>query len=215
MQTLQDLAATLVVRGYKMSDFDAIGIAVPNRIENDMIVEILEDGSELTFDLAATLERRWNTTVYVDRTATAAAVGCYASQDVYESVAFHAQAVGNPVADEGYVINGEPLSGYNGHSGLLGPVASGFELSMPLTDVAWNVNGIRQLVARYITGLACTIAPEAVYVWCDLLPEMDELHDELAKLLPESAIPVLFDIADYDSYVLMGELALCMQRVAK
>ena len=39
-------------------------------------------------------------------------------------------------------------------------------------------------MARYVTSLACTIAPQVIYVWCDLLPQMDELREELEKVLP-------------------------------
>lgn len=214
IRTLEDLAATLRVQGWKTSEFDGIGVGVPG-IVNDGVVIQLVDGEELHYDLKTKLEEMWGTKVFVDYNATAAAVGCYVTQDKYESIAFHAQAVGLPDGEEGYVIEGKPLIGRNGRSGHLGPLASGFALSMDLEDSAWRVTGMRELVGRYLASLACTIAPEAIYVWCDLLPDMDELREELAKTLPESAIPDLVEVIDYDECLLVGVEALCLKRLEK
>ena len=213
IRTLNDLAATLLVQGWKTSAFDAIGLAVPGVVNNGVLVE-QRNGEEVQYDLASKLEELWDTKVFVDYNAMAAAVGCYVSQDKYENVAFHAQAVGVPDGEEGYVVNGQPLYGHNGRSGHLGPLAAGFALEMDVVDAAWRVGGMRELVGRYLASLACTVAPEAVYVWCDLLPDMSELREELEKSLPASAVPELFDVADYDSCVLAGELALCLRRIA-
>ena len=135
------------------------------------------------------------------------------SQEKYENVAFHAQAIGIADGEEGYVIEGRPLVGRSGHSGHLGALASKFQLGMDVEDAAWRVSGMRELVGCYLSSLACTIAPEVIYVWCDLLPDMDELREELEKTLPASAVPALVEVSDYDDCVLMGELALCLDRL--
>lgn len=213
IQSLEDLAATLRVQGWKMQEFDAIGFAVPGVVHDNAIIAETQ-GTETRYELGEKLSELWGTKVFVDYNATAAAVGCYVTEDAYESVAFHAQAIGVPDGEEGYVVNGAPLVGTSGRSGHLGPLAAGFALDMELEDAAWRVTGMCQLVGRYLASLACTIAPEAIYVWCDLLPDMDELHDELAKTLPESAIPKLIGVADYDGCVLLGEMALCLKRLS-
>lgn len=110
---------------------------------------------------------------------------------------------------------GQPLVGKGGHSGHLGSLAEGFALDMDLEDAAWRVKGMRQLVGRYLEGICCTIAPEVIYVWCDLLPDMDDLTEELRKTLPESAVPQLVGVSDYDDCVLTGELALCLRKLAE
>ena len=211
---LEDLAATLRVEGWKTSEFDAIGIAVPGIVDKGVITDI-RDGKEIRYDLAAKLQELWGTTVYVDYNASAAAVGCYVSQDEYENVAFHAQAVGIADGEEGYVVEGKPLVGRTGHSGHLGPLAPTFSLGMDVEDAAWRVSGMRELVGRYLASLACTIAPDVIYVWCDLLPDMDDLRTELLKTLPAAAVPALVDVANYDECVLVGELALCLDRLKK
>jgi len=212
IRTLEDLAATLCVQGWSMNEFDAIGLAVPGVVDNGVIVE-QANGNMSGFDISGKLSELWGTKVYVDFNAIAAAVGCYVTQDEYENVVFHAQAIGIPDGEEGYVVNGVPLEGRGGRSGHLGPLAKGFALDMDLEDASWRVRGMLQLVARYLSSVACTIAPEVIYVWCDLLPDMDELKEELLKSLPPAAIPELVGVADYDECVLVGELALCLRRL--
>lgn len=213
-QTLEDLAATLRLKGWKVNEFDAVGIAVPEMVDNGIVVRLHEDGGMDRFDMRAAIESLWNTKVFVDHNATAAAVGCYVSQDEYENVAFHAQTIGVPGGEEGYVVEGKPLVGRSGYSGHLRPLASSFSLQMDLEDAAWRVDGMCELVARYVASLACTIAPEIIYVWCDLLPDMDELREELEKMLPPAAIPELREVTDYDGCVLLGEMALCLNRLS-
>lgn len=214
-QTLEDMKATLRLKGWKTDEFDAVGIAVPEMVDDGIVVRMRDEGGADHHDMRASIEELWNTKVYVDHNTTAAAVGCYVSQDEYENVAFHAQTIGVPGGEEGYVVEGRPLVGRSGYSGHLRPLANSFSLQMDLEDAAWRVDGMCELVARYITSLACTIAPEAIYVWCDLLPHMDDLREELEKVLPPAAIPELKEITDYDGYVLLGELALCLDRLAQ
>lgn len=213
VRTLDDLAATLRIQGWKTDEFDAIGVAVPGVVDDGIFIQE-RDGEEVRYDLAGKLKKLWGTEVFVDYNATAAAVGCYASQDEFESIAFHAQAIGVPSGEEGYVVDGKPLVGRHGRSGHLGPLGPVFTLDMGLEHAAWRVGGMGQLVGRYLASLACTIAPEAIYVWCDLLPDMEELHDELAQILPEGAIPKLHAVADYDDCVLVGEMALCLGKLS-
>lgn len=58
------------------------------------------------------------------------------------------------------------------------------------------------------------VAPQAIFVWCDLVPDMDELREELHKTIPSLVIPELVAVSGYDGLVLMGELSLCLQRLA-
>ena len=213
MREVTDLAETLLMDGYRMSDFDAIGIAIED-LENGDVATPVRNDEKARREMGARLEKLWGVPVFFDHNATAAAVGCYMMQDQYENVAFHAQAVGVASGAEGYVVDGRPLIGRGGRSGHLGRIAEGFALGMDLQEACWRVTGMRELVARFLANLACTIAPDVVYVWCDLLPDMDELREELATMVPATVIPKLVEVSDYDDCVLVGELALCLRKLA-
>lgn len=213
IHALDDLMATLRVTGYTLDMFDAIGIAIPGIVDNGIANIENISGEPVMYDIAGELSKIWGVPVYVDNLAIAAAAGCYVMQDKWDDVAFHAQTVGVAACDEGLVIGGLPRAGRAGFAGNLSYLANEFSLSMDLDDAAWRYDGTRELVAHYLAATICTVSPQAIFVWCDLLPDMDDLHDELCKTLPEHAIPQLIAVSDYDGLTLMGVLALCLQRL--
>ena len=208
-----DLIVTLKLNGYPIESFDAVGIAVPAIVDNGPGVQHVK--GQVHVDVADRMSERFGVPVYVDNNATAAAAGCYISQSEWDDLVFHAQAVGDPACDEGYVLDGRPRVGRGGFSGNMRYLAQSFALSMGVDEAAWRYDGMRELTACYLASVICTVAPKAVFVWCDLLPDMGELRDELAKLVPQDAIPELIPVADYDGLTLMGELALCLQRLVE
>jgi hypothetical protein len=214
VQDLIDLAPMLRVKGWDIEKFDAVGVALPVRIDGTKAIYWIK-GDRMELDVSAMLQKRWNVPVYVDNISTAAAAGCYVSQDKWDYVGIHAQTVGIADCNEGFVQHGLPMYGYRGFMGSLGYLAKSFPLSMDLAEAAWRYDGIRELVAYYIAVASCTIAPEVMYVWCDLIPDMDELREEIRKLIPEEVIPELVAIANFDDYIIPGEIALCLQRLAQ
>ena len=56
--------------------------------------------------------------------------------------------------------------------------------------------------------------PKPAVVWFGRVPWATILP-RLAKLVPQDAIPELIPVADYDGLTLMGELALCLQRLVE
>ena len=206
---LDDLAATLRVAGYPPEQFDAVGIGVSGVVDKGVLLTKVENGYA-HFDLAQVMRGRWGVPVYVDNNATAAAAGCYVSQDKWDDVAFHAQTIGVPACDEGLVIGGLPRAGLSGFAGNLACLAHDFSLSMDLGDAAWRYDGMLELVARYLAATICVVAPQAIFVWCDLVTDMDELR----KTIPGDMLPELVAVSDYDGLILMGEHSLCLQRLA-
>ncbi len=211
---LEDLEMTLRVEGYPLEDFDAVGIGVPGLVEDGVVYDPTDEGFE-RFELAKIMSDRWGVPVFVDNNATAAAAGCYVSQTDWDDVVFHAQTIGEYDCAEGLVIGGLPRAGNKGFAGKLWRLAKNFPLSMDLEDAAWRYDGTLELVTNYLATTICCIAPKAIFVWCDLLPDMELLRNELAKLIPEDAIPELVEVSDYDGLILMGEVALCLQRLSK
>ncbi len=211
---LDDLTASLQVAGYPIDSFDAVGIAFPGVVDEG-VIPWHGDGKANKLDLADLLTKRWGVPTYVDNGATAAAAACYVSQTDWDSVAFHAQPVGVAACDQGYVVDGHPMVGRGGFSGNLKYLAKDYALSMDLDDAAWRYDGTCELVARYLCTTVCTLAPQAIFLWCDLMPDEDEIRKEMTRTLPEEAIPPLVSISDYDGLMLIGELALCLQRLAE
>ncbi len=206
---ITNLVDNLKDSGWDPTTFDAIGIAGPWRVSGD--VTYFKDGdAHVSSDFASELEKKLSTQVFVHNNGLAGAAGCYVQQDEFENVAFHAQALGEAHGAEGFVIRGHPYEGAMGMAGQLGLIAKTFTLSMSVDNASWRYDGLRELISSYLANIACTIAPEVIYVWCDLIPEAELLRGELVKVLPESVIPQLRTVDNYEEVVLVGEMALCL-----
>lgn len=81
--------------------------------------------------------------------------------------------------------------------------------------MAWSPEGMRRIVADYLVDNVCMLAPQAVYVACELVDDMDALRGELAADLPERAIPELVAVDDYRERSYLGVLALGMQEIER
>ena len=70
------------------------------------------------------------------------------------------------------------------------------------------------ILATMLLANIAVVAPDAIYVAYDLIDDMDALHAELGKTLPEEFIPDLIHITDYHEKIFAGEMALVLQRLA-
>lgn len=212
--SLKQLVDNLKDSGWNPTDFDMIGVAGPWRIA-DGVAHMKDHSDQISQSIDEELVALTGTKVLSRNVGLAAATGCYVMQDEYENVAFHGQALGEAYGDEGLIFNGEPYVGTNGMAGQLRLMANNFLLSMDLLHAAWRHDGLRELVARYLAYLCCTVAPEVIYVWCDLIPDVEDLREELTKFIPEDAIPALVSVSDYESCVLTGLHALCLRELKR
>lgn len=80
-------------------------------------------------------------------------------------------------------------------------------------DLAWTEGGMYELVSRYILLTCVEVAPEAVYVDAYPVDDMARLRGELAAFLGEEYVPDLVPAPDFTECMLLGELALCIQRL--
>ena len=208
---IKDVLATARLDELDVSDLDAVGITLPG-IVNRASVSLPSDNVS-DYDLGRALEKRYGVEVYVDNNANAAAMGCYVSQDEYDSVVFHAQHTGMMACAEGIVVDGHLVKGRLNYAGELLPLASKLRFGGDPTELAWTYDGMREVVATYLCAPICTVSPDAVYVSSALVSNMDALHAELQKVLPARRIPALLRVSDLRELVYLGELALCIHKL--
>lgn len=208
-QDILDVVAGVRMLGYKPEELDAIGVAASG-IVDDGVVSMIRDNVE-RFDLRSALEERFGVPVFVDNNANAAAVGCYVSQDSYESIALHRQPTGYNVGGQGAVIDGRLVKGAHGLEGELGYLVRYLDKYENSHDRAWTAEGMRDLVTTYLLCQIAATSPQAIYVACDLVPDMEELRAQLETAMPEKLIPDLYYVDDYHERVLVGQYALCLR----
>jgi hypothetical protein len=228
---IEDVIATLRFRDIDLADIDAVGVAVPGAVDYGTITF---SGYELAgINVEKALSEKFGLTVFVDNNANAGAVGCYVSQDQYDSVTLHTQQVGAMVGGQGTVCNGHLLRGRRGMAGeLSGLNWQVFLHAEQFADVdldvdshrdllnyyeehaSWSGEAMMPILATMLQANIAVAAPDAVFISYDLVDDMVALRKELAKSLPEELIPDLIHITDYREKIFLGEIALVLQRLS-
>ncbi len=217
LRDIEDLLNTLHLQGWRVEDLDAVGIAVPGIVNRGTIAFA---GGDLTdYQLGRTLSERYGTKVFVDNNANAAAVGCYVSQNQYDTVVLHTQQTGYTIGGQGIVVDGHLAKGRRNFAGELGPLFHAIHGHPDFDhewDDSWSSEGMRKLVAPMLVADISLVSPDAIYVAVDLLDDTDALRSEVAKSFGKTLdayIPDIIHVNDYRERVALGELALCLQKL--
>ena len=217
LRDVEDLLDTLHLQGWRVKDLDAVGIAVPGIVNRGTIA--FAGGSLTDYQLGRRLSERYGTKVFVDNNANAAAVGCYMSQDKYDTVVLHTQQTGYTIGGQGIVIDGHLAKGRKNFAGELGPLFHAFNGHPDFDhdwDESWTVEGMRKLVVPMLIADISLVSPDAIYVAVDLLDDTDALRAEISASFGETLdayIPDIIHVSDYRERIALGELALCLQKL--
>ena len=61
----------------------------------------------------------------------------------------------------------------------------------------------------YKRQIISVIGPEAIVIFCSLLPNIEDLENELKTVLPQEYIPRLIKIGDIQEYIFLGQTIIC------
>ena len=213
---VEDLLSTLHLQGWNVHELDAVGIAVPGVVNRGTVSDA--DPRYTDYELGRSLSKRYQTKVFVDNNANAAAVGCYVTQTDYDSVVLHTQQTGFPVGGQGIVVDGHLLKGRKNFAGELAPLYGAIHApdeGQRNRELAWSTEGMLQLVAPTLAADVSLVSPDAIFVAVDLLDDMDALRQAMLPFFHgnEEHIPDLVRVADYRERIAIGELALCLQKL--
>ena len=208
---VEDLVETLFARNPAMKDLDAIGIAVPGVTCRGVVT--LENFSEEGYDLGRILARRFGIPAYLDNNCNAAAVGCYVSQEKYESLVFFRHAFGHPAGGFGTVIDGKLLKGRGNLAGEPKYYERRFAFDTDFESVVLSESGMHLLAEDVVLSAISLISPEAVYLAVDTIDDGEEFRRSLAKVLGDEYAPPVHIVNDYVERVYLGELAMAMQKL--
>ncbi|MDO4797177.1 MAG: ROK family protein [Coriobacteriales bacterium] len=207
---------------------DAIGIAIPGSLNRGMfnlsLSNLIDFGDgdladrmaeAREFDIGRYFNDRYPVPVFFCNNSNAAALGWYGSQDEYQNVAFHSQAVGWPVGGQGYVVNGRIVEGAHGIAGEIRFIADRFVYRRPLHFNAYAYEDVLEMVGQMLATTCATYDPEVIALRCDMLPNMEEVAEELAKYIPRDSQPKLVHVDNYNECILLGMMIRCLQRLAE
>ncbi len=225
---LNDIIETQVCTCTGCTKVEVIGIAIPGAIGNGMfdlsLTKIFDtDEGDLAdrlaeardFDMAKYFNDRYNVPVYFCNNSNAAALGWYGSQDEYENVVLHSQANGWAVGGQGYVVNGRLVEGAHGNAGEVRYIADCFHYTHSLHFNPYAPDDVLEMVSQMLAVACATFDPEVIALRCDLLPDMEEVAEALARHIPRNRQPKLVHVDNYNECILLGMMIRCVQKLAE
>ncbi|WP_270639856.1 ROK family protein [Longibaculum muris] len=204
IQDLYDVVDTVLLQ---YPDIHTVGISMPGIINDGCIVSANVNGLE-DCNLLSLLNARYQQTFVFGNDVNTAAVGYYASQKKYTSLAFLFQP-SNYFSGTGIIINGQLVRGRFHLAGETQYLP--MDLSNDRISLAKTPEGALELVAKTITSIVSMVSPEVVILCCTMIPHIQELKKEMENYLPKQYIPEIIKVDDLQEYTLLGQLILCIE----
>lgn len=204
--TLSDIFDVIDTIMIQNLDIQMIGISIPGIINKKTISSANINGlGEIDIE---TLTKRYHQKIIFTNDVNAAAVGYYASQNQYDSLSVIFQPT-EFFAGVGTIVNGQLITG---KCNLAGEVQY---LPLALSEDKLKLNktpeGMIELVSKIILSIISVISPEAIILFCTLIPHTIELKKELERYIPKEYIPEIIKVYDLNEYCLLGNMILCAQ----
>jgi cellobiose-specific phosphotransferase system component IIB len=197
---------------------EAVGIALPGVIREGTLelhtgdhINLQVEGNHNCSDLQKYFEDCYHVPFDIHNNVNAAAIGCYGQQEEYQSLVFHSQPVGWMNGGNGIVIDGKLYEGRHFSAGEDKYVSPYYSYSDNPKKLAWNPDGMAEVIGKSLIGVIAYLDPEAIYIRSDLTPDMNMIRKELLKYFSEEHIPELIHVDDFIEYILIGETELTMQ----
>ena len=140
-------------------------------------------------DIVGEFTKKYGRTFILCNDANAAAVGYYANHRDCGNLLAYYHPLGNVVGGAGLVINGNPVFGRKDFAGECANYLKTLNFSEDRYDLARTPEGIVELITKLVLPMICTVGPDTLAVYCDLLTDPEELKESLKKYIPERHLP--------------------------
>ncbi|WP_294578468.1 ROK family protein [uncultured Thomasclavelia sp.] len=207
---LYDIIDTVLL---KHQYIDVIGIATPGMIRGDN--QLRSSTNEQNIDLKKDFEDKYGIEVFAYNNANAAAVGFALEHPEYKNIVFHSQPFGYGVGGQGIILDNKLITGKNGIAGEVRYFIHRMQFSDDIQKLAWNEQGVLELVTKSLLPVVCTVGPEAIAVFSPLTPDMDEIKNKLNSFIPAEFMPEFYCVKEISSYLLDGTTKLCVEDIKK
>ena len=181
VRDIRDVIVTVRMEGFHLEDFDAIGVALLERVDGTMVYDVGTDLDGYSYSNVLEQAAEKGVDFHVDNNANAAVVGCYVSQDAYDNVSLFRQPAGFAIGRSGLVVDGRLVRGSHGLAGELRFLMCRLVSAETLEKRSWTTAESLDLVTINLLTTITVVSPEIVYLACDILPDMDCLREELSK----------------------------------
>ena len=210
--------AEVIKDKYRLSDLeDLMDVAIAREPDIETVVILTPgvyfDGC-LTFrqpgiynvDIRKMFTERYNRKFIFMNDANAMALGFYGLQNKTKNLSFYFHPLAARTSGIGNIVNGRLLTGRNNLSGEMQYVFHTIGFSDDPNVLALTPEGTLEIVTKYLVSVIANIDPELIAIYCDMVPDMQELHNSLAKIIQPEFVPELIKVTDCAEYMFAGGL---------
>ena len=141
------------------------------------------------YDLIGELTEKYGRRFVLCNDANATAQGYYANhRDCGNLIAYY-QAPRAVVGGAGILLDGKLQLGRKDVAGECVNYLKLLNFSEDRFDLARTPEGCIELVTKILLPMVCTVGPDTVCVYCDLITDVNELREEMKKYLREEYLP--------------------------
>lgn len=203
-QDIYDLFDYVFARHHNI---DLVGIALPGVAYKGSITEPFY--GFVHTNLAEKIRERYGKQIVLFNDVNACALGYRATHENCENMVFHFQPRGYVTGGAGIIIDGHV---HLGHMHYAGETKALLSIMCPdLKDPLYSPDEVLQAVMSQCLAYISTIAPEKIVIFSDLTPDMDELHNALAKHIDPLCLPELIHVRRIKRYMMIGMMIRCLQ----
>ena len=184
---LRDLEDVLDVLFIKHPQIKGVAIVAPGVVYDGRLT--LPTVRIFDVDVVGEFTKKYGRTFILCNDANASAVGYYANHRDCGNLLAYYHPLGNVVGGAGLVINGMPVFGKKDFAGECANYLKTLNFSEDRFDLSKTPEGIVELITKLVLPMICTIGPDTLAVYCDLLTDPEELKESLKKYIPERHLP--------------------------
>lgn len=207
LSDIDDLMTYIKARHHNI---DVVGISLPG-ITNSGRVNDPEHGF-YNVDLARHIKSHYGYPTVVLNDANAMALGYTYMTDTDENIAFYFHPNGMPIPGVGFVHERKLYYGYKHFAGEVGSLL--VKLVPNFEEKVMSPEGTMEIITTLLLAVITVHAPEKIIIYSEKTPNMEEIHDELAKYIDSTYIPAFEYTRSVKYYMMPGIFIRCLEIIS-
>lgn len=200
--TYQDLISFIDAIFINHQDIEYVSLSLPGMITDGVIISSFDDLNNR--NIKEELEKRYNKQIIVENDVNACVSGLYAHNPKYENIGCYFLGKGNIIGGVGSIINGSLIRGKKGIGGEIRYIPKEYyNLDF---EMGKSIEGSTYCASIFVTQIISYLGPDAIGVFCDMIPDINQLKNEVAKNIPEQYLPEFIKIDKPLNYMHLGNL---------
>lgn len=185
---------------------NAICLVTPGSVTDGRLT--YEKANIYNEDIKESLEKEYNTRVWLMNFADAIALGYSVAENKGEDTAFYFLPTGSYLGNIGMVVNNKLVHHSGGHMGgrQLDGISTITTFPQNPYTLAATPEGNVELAARYLTGLITYTGCDHVAFYAKRIPDPEELKKKIGVFLAEEYLPELVKVDSIREYLYAGAL---------